>query len=166
MSRLIAFKSKIESIDSLQKKITGWKLRSRKIVFTKGCFDILHPGHIDYLEKARALGDMLFVAVNDDASVKRLKGETRPVNALESRMKMLASLACVTGVVSFTEDTPESLYCNLLPNVLVKGGDYNVEQIAGAECVLKNNGKVMTLDFLEGYSSSDIIRKIKMDKDG
>ncbi len=152
--------------EELKTVIQQAKSNKQTVVMTNGCFDILHPGHIDYLEKARALGDMLFVAVNDDASVKRLKGETRPVNALESRMKMLASLACVTGVVSFAEDTPESLYCNLLPNVLVKGGDYKVEQIAGAECVLKNNGKVMTLDFLEGYSSSDIIRKIKMDKDG
>jgi D-beta-D-heptose 7-phosphate kinase/D-beta-D-heptose 1-phosphate adenosyltransferase len=128
---------------------------------TNGCFDILHPGHIDYLEKARALGDMLFVAVNDDESVKRLKGEKRPINSLASRMKMLSSLACVTGVVAFSEDTPESLYCDLLPDVLVKGGDYSIDQIAGADCVLKNNGKVMALDFVDGYSSSQIINKIK-----
>jgi D-beta-D-heptose 7-phosphate kinase/D-beta-D-heptose 1-phosphate adenosyltransferase len=134
---------------------------SLTVVMTNGCFDILHPGHIDYLEKARALGDMLFVAVNDDESVKRLKGEKRPINPLQSRMKMLSALACVTGVVSFSDDTPETLYCHLLPDVLVKGGDYEVHQIAGAECVLKNNGKVMALDFLEGYSSSEVIKKIK-----
>ena len=134
---------------------------SLTIVMTNGCFDILHPGHIDYLEKARALGDMLFVAVNDDESVKRLKGDSRPINPLDSRMKMLAALACVNGVVAFSDDTPESLYCHLLPDILVKGGDYEVHQIAGAECVLKNNGKVMALDFLEGYSSSEIIKKIK-----
>ena len=134
---------------------------SLTIVMTNGCFDILHPGHIDYLEKARALGDMLFVAVNDDESVKRLKGDSRPINPLDSRMKMLAALACVNGVVAFSDDTPETLYCHLLPDILVKGGDYEVHQIAGAECVLKNNGKVMALDFLEGYSSSEIIKKIK-----
>jgi D-beta-D-heptose 7-phosphate kinase/D-beta-D-heptose 1-phosphate adenosyltransferase len=134
---------------------------SLTVVMTNGCFDILHPGHIDYLEKARALGDMLFVAVNDDESVKRLKGDTRPINPLNSRMQMLAALACVNGVVSFSDDTPEALYCHLLPDVLVKGGDYEVHQIAGAECILKNNGKVMALDFLEGYSSSDVIKKIK-----
>jgi D-beta-D-heptose 7-phosphate kinase/D-beta-D-heptose 1-phosphate adenosyltransferase len=134
---------------------------SLTVVMTNGCFDILHPGHIDYLEKARALGDMLFVAVNDDESVKRLKGDSRPINPVDSRMKMLAALACVNGVVSFSDDTPETLYCHLLPDVLVKGGDYEVHQIAGAECVLKNNGKVMVLDFLEGYSSSEIIKKIK-----
>ena len=134
---------------------------SLTVVMTNGCFDILHPGHIDYLEKARALGDMLFVAVNDDESVKRLKGDSRPINPVDSRMKMLAALACVNGVVSFSDDTPETLYCHLLPDVLVKGGDYEVHQIAGAECVLKNNGKVMALDFLEGYSSSEIIKKIK-----
>jgi D-beta-D-heptose 7-phosphate kinase/D-beta-D-heptose 1-phosphate adenosyltransferase len=134
---------------------------SLSVVMTNGCFDILHPGHIDYLEKARALGDMLFVAVNDDESVKRLKGDKRPINDLHSRLKMLSSLGCVTGVVSFSEDTPESLYCELLPDILVKGGDYELHQIAGAECVLKNNGKVLALDFLEGYSSSNIIHKIK-----
>lgn len=135
--------------------------QSLKVVMTNGCFDILHPGHIDYLEKARALGDMLFVAVNDDESVRRLKGEKRPINALESRLKMLSSLACVTGVVAFSEDTPESLYCHLLPDVLVKGGDYEISQIAGAECVLKNKGQVLALEFLEGYSSTAIIEKIQ-----
>ena len=128
---------------------------------TNGCFDILHPGHIDYLEKARALGDMLFVAVNDDESVKRLKGDKRPINDLQSRLRMLSSLACENGVVSFSEDTPVTLYCELLPDIFVKGGDYELHQIAGAECVLKNNGKVLALDFLEGYSSSSIIHKIK-----
>ena len=141
--------------------ITKAQSESLTVVMTNGCFDILHPGHIDYLEKARALGDMLFVAVNDDESVKRLKGDSRPINPVDSRLKMLAALACVNGVVSFSDDTPETLYCHLLPDVLVKGGDYEVHQIAGAECVLKNNGKVMALDFLEGYSSSEIIQKIK-----
>jgi D-beta-D-heptose 7-phosphate kinase/D-beta-D-heptose 1-phosphate adenosyltransferase len=145
----------------LKRLITKAKSKSQTVVMTNGCFDILHPGHIDYLEKARALGDMLFVAVNDDESVKRLKGEKRPINDLQSRLRMLSSLACVNGVVSFSEDTPETLYCELLPDILVKGGDYELHQIAGAECVLKNNGKVLALDFLEGYSSSNIIHKIK-----
>ncbi|NDH67909.1 MAG: bifunctional D-glycero-beta-D-manno-heptose-7-phosphate kinase/D-glycero-beta-D-manno-heptose 1-phosphate adenylyltransferase HldE, partial [Gammaproteobacteria bacterium] len=137
------------------------KSNALKVVMTNGCFDILHPGHIDYLEKARALGDMLFVAVNDDESVKRLKGEKRPINSLASRLKMLSSLACVTGVVPFSEDTPETLYCHLLPDILVKGGDYHISQIAGADCVLKNKGQVLTLDFLEGYSSTAIVEKIQ-----
>lgn len=151
----------IHTASELKRIITKAQSESRTVVMTNGCFDILHPGHIDYLEKARALGDMLFVAVNDDESVKRLKGDKRPINDLHSRLKMLSSLGCVTGVVSFSEDTPESLYCELLPDILVKGGDYELHQIAGAECVLKNNGKVLALDFLEGYSSSNIIHKIK-----
>ena len=151
----------IYTVSQLKLIIHKAQSESLSVVMTNGCFDILHPGHIDYLEKARALGDMLFVAVNDDESVKRLKGEKRPINSLASRMKMLSSLACVTGVVAFSEDTPESLYCDLLPDVLVKGGDYSIDQIAGADCVVKNNGKVMALDFVDGYSSSQIINKIK-----
>jgi D-beta-D-heptose 7-phosphate kinase/D-beta-D-heptose 1-phosphate adenosyltransferase len=151
----------IHTASELKRIITKAKSESQTVVMTNGCFDILHPGHIDYLEKARALGDMLFVAVNDDESVRRLKGDKRPINDLQSRLRMLSSLACVNGVVSFSEDTPETLYCELLPDILVKGGDYELHQIAGAACVLKNNGKVLALDFLEGYSSSNIIHKIK-----
>ena len=128
---------------------------------TNGCFDILHPGHIDYLEKARALGDMLFVAVNDDDSVRRLKGDGRPVNPLSTRLRMLSALACVNGVVAFSEDTPERLYCHLLPNVLVKGGDYASDQVAGGACVTAAGGEVVILEFLTGHSTTRLIEKIQ-----
>jgi D-beta-D-heptose 7-phosphate kinase/D-beta-D-heptose 1-phosphate adenosyltransferase len=132
-----------------------------RIVMTNGCFDILHPGHIDYLEKARAMGDRLIVAVNDDTSVKRLKGANRPVNPLATRMRMLAALGCVDWVVPFSEDTPERLYCQLLPDVLVKGGDYTEEQVAGGDCVKAAGGKVQILDFLSGHSTSELIKRIQ-----
>jgi D-beta-D-heptose 7-phosphate kinase/D-beta-D-heptose 1-phosphate adenosyltransferase len=132
-----------------------------RIVMTNGCFDILHPGHIDYLEKARALGDRLVVAVNDDASVRRLKGAARPINPLATRLRMLSALACVDWVVPFAEDTPERLYCALRPDVLVKGGDYTEDQVAGGECVKAAGGRVQILDFLPGHSTSAVIAKIK-----
>ena len=135
--------------------------RGERLVMTNGCFDILHPGHIDYLEKARALGDRLIVAVNDDASVRRLKGPQRPINALATRLRMLAALACVDWVVAFSEDTPEALICKLLPDVLVKGGDYVEAQIAGATCVRAAGGTVQVLDFLHGHSTTDLITKIQ-----
>ena len=164
LNKQVGFHSTSKSVyseESLKQRIVQAKSESLTVVMTNGCFDLLHPGHVDYLEKAKALGDLLFVAVNDDASVRRLKGDARPINPLSTRMKMLVSLACVDGVVSFVEDTPERLYCNLLPNVLVKGGDYTPDQIAGADCVLRNQGKVMTLGFVDGHSSTEIIQKIK-----
>lgn len=136
------------------------RARGETVVMTNGCFDILHPGHITYLEEAAALGDHLVVAVNDDDSVARLKGEGRPINALQDRMHMLAALSCVDWVVAFSEDTPERLMCHVLPNVLVKGGDYQLEEIAGHDCVVKNGGEVRVLGFREGYSSTDIIQRI------
>jgi D-beta-D-heptose 7-phosphate kinase/D-beta-D-heptose 1-phosphate adenosyltransferase len=135
--------------------------KGERIVMTNGCFDILHPGHIDYLEKAKALGDRLVVAVNDDSSVRRLKGESRPINTLSTRMRMLSALACVDWVVPFKEDTPNRLYCKLLPDVLVKGGDYTEDQVAGAECVKAAGGQVQILDFLDGHSTSALITKIR-----
>jgi rfaE bifunctional protein nucleotidyltransferase chain/domain len=137
--------------------ITKAQSESLTVVMTNGCFDILHPGHIDYLEKARALGDMLFVAVNDDESVKRLKGEKRPINSLQSRMKMLSALACVTGVVSFSDDTPESLYCHLLPDVLVKGGDWPVEKIVGYREVMDWGGQVHSIPFIHQTSTTALL---------
>lgn len=136
------------------------RARGETVVMTNGCFDLLHPGHITYLEEAAALGDHLIVAVNDDDSVTRLKGEGRPINALEDRMHMLAALSCVDWVVPFSEDTPQRLMCHVLPNVLVKGGDYQPEQIAGHDCVVDNGGEVRVLSFKEGYSSTDIIQRI------
>ena len=131
-----------------------------KVVMTNGCFDILHPGHVSYLQQAGKLGDRLIIAVNDDASVKRLKGESRPINSIEPRMAVLAGLECVDWVVSFAEDTPERLICNILPDVLVKGGDYQASEIAGGECVIEHGGEVKVLGFIEGHSTSDIIKSI------
>lgn len=131
------------------------------VVMTNGCFDILHPGHIEYLEKARALGDRLIVAVNDDDSVRRLKGPARPVNSLVHRMRMLAALACVDWVVPFSEDTPARLIGNVLPDILVKGGDYRTDQIAGADHVVKAGGQVCVLGFVAGHSTTGLIDKIK-----
>ncbi|NOX91427.1 MAG: bifunctional D-glycero-beta-D-manno-heptose-7-phosphate kinase/D-glycero-beta-D-manno-heptose 1-phosphate adenylyltransferase HldE [Gammaproteobacteria bacterium] len=136
------------------------RARGETVVMTNGCFDLLHPGHITYLEEAAALGDHLIVAVNDDDSVKKLKGERRPVNRLADRMHMLAALSCVDWVVPFSEDTPEQLICHVAPNVLVKGGDYRPEQIAGHDCVVDNGGEVKVLSFKAGYSSTDIIQRI------
>lgn len=137
------------------------KARGEKIVMTNGCFDILHPGHVSYLENARKLGDRLIVAVNTDASVKRLKGESRPINDLEARMAVLAGLASVDWVVPFDEDTPQRLIGEILPNLLVKGGDYKVEEIAGHKEVLANGGEVRVLNFENGCSTTNVIKKIQ-----
>jgi D-beta-D-heptose 7-phosphate kinase/D-beta-D-heptose 1-phosphate adenosyltransferase len=131
------------------------------IVMTNGCFDFLHAGHVAYLEEAKSLGDRLIVAVNDDESVRRLKGDDRPVNALQDRMAVLAGLAAVDWVVPFSEDTPARLIQAMLPDVLVKGGDYRPDAIAGAKDVLKNGGEVRVLAFREGHSSSNIIDKLR-----
>lgn len=147
--------------DELKAKIADARAKGERIVMTNGCFDILHLGHIDYLEKARELGGRLIVAVNDDASVVRLKGMGRPVNTLATRMRMLSALASVDWVVPFTEDTPERLICKLLPDVLVKGGDYTQDQIAGGACVKASGGDVIVLDFLQGHSTTELINKIR-----
>lgn len=147
--------------EDLMAKVSQCKAQGEKVVFTNGCFDLLHNGHITYLNEAAHLGDKLIVAVNDDASVVKLKGDKRPINSLSDRMAMLAALRCVDWVVSFSEDTPQRLIGRLLPDVLVKGGDYKVSEIAGAEKVEKNGGQVKVLSFKEGYSSTDMIERIK-----
>ena len=137
------------------------KANGEKIIMTNGCFDILHIGHVTYLEQAKALGDRLCVAVNSDESVKKLKGDARPINGLQERMALLAALSCVDWVVPFWEDTPERLYCELLPDVIVKGGDYTPEQVAGGDCVIKAGGAVKILPFVEGQSTTSIINRSK-----
>ena len=132
----------------------------QRIVMTNGCFDLIHPGHVRYLQQARALGDVLVVAVNDDDSVRRLKGESRPVNTLDDRMAVLGALGAVDFVVCFSEDTPARLIEALAPDVLVKGGDYAVEQIAGHESVLAGGGDVRILDFVDGHSTSGLIERL------
>ncbi len=135
--------------------------RGERVIMTNGCFDILHAGHVAYLEEAKSLGDRLIVAVNDDASVRRLKGDSRPINVLEDRLLVLAGLAAVDWVIPFSGDTPASLIAEVLPDVLVKGGDYKPDDIAGAKDVLKNGGEVRVLAFRDGHSSSRIIDKLR-----
>jgi len=141
---------------------TAAKANGEKVVATNGCFDILHPGHVRYLQQAKTLGDRLIVLVNSDDSVKRLKGPERPVNNLEHRMEMLAALECVDWVAAFEQDTPEEVIAQLLPDVLVKGGDYtDITSIAGHASVLAAGGEVKILSFIEGHSTTGIIRTIK-----
>ena len=151
----------IVSEAELSKVFARAKAHDEKIVMTNGCFDLLHVGHVTYLEQAKALGDRLCVAVNSDESVKRLKGELRPINGVQERMAVLAALACVDWVVEFTEETPERLYCNLLPDIIVKGGDYRSDQVVGGDCVIKAGGEVKILQFVDGQSTTSMINKAR-----
>ena len=152
--------SKIYEADQLVKKVDSWKKKGQRIVFTNGCFDILHAGHIKYLEAAAQKGDRLIVAVNSDKSVTKLKGPDRPINVLASRLYLVASLQCVDAVCAFSEDTPINVIEMLKPDVLVKGGDYKIEDIVGAKEVLSNGGQVEVIPFVEGYSTTKIESKI------
>jgi rfaE bifunctional protein nucleotidyltransferase chain/domain len=153
---------KIISLSSLLKKLKANP--SQKVVFTNGCFDILHAGHVTYLEKAKSKGDILIVALNTDESTRRLKGPTRPINTLVDRMKVVAALESVSYVISFGEETPIQLIRKILPDLLVKGGDYEIKKIVGYSEVISNGGKVLTIPFLKGRSSSSIINKISKKK--
>ena len=139
----------------------AWAEQGHKVVFTNGCFDLLHPGHIQYLNDAKALGDKLVIGLNEDDSIARLKGSSRPINPLKDRAAMLVGLKAVDAVVAFAEDTPQQLIALLLPDVLVKGGDYKPDDIVGAKEVREHGGEVVVVPFLEGYSSSKLIEKIK-----
>lgn len=143
-----------------KKQIEKWKNEGKKIVFTNGCFDIVHAGHVDYLEKAKNFGDVLIVGLNSDESVRRLKGENRPINPQEYRKKVLQALKPVDLVIIFDEDTPERLIKEVKPDVLVKGGDYTIDNIVGADFVMSYGGKVFTIDFVYDVSTSKIIKKI------
>ena len=147
-------------VDTLIALVDEARSRNERVIMTNGCFDVLHAGHVSYLEEAKSLGDRLVVAVNDDDSVRRLKGESRPVNALEDRLLVLAGLAAVDWVVPFSEDTPAKLIAAVSPDVLVKGGDYEPDEIAGAKEVLRNGGEVRVLAFRDGHSSSRIIDRL------
>lgn len=151
-----------QSIDQLQFENRN---RNKTLVMTNGCFDILHKGHVKYLEKAKSFGDHLIVLVNDDKSVSKLKGLSRPINTLTDRVDMLLALESVDAVISFSEDTPEKLYELIKPDVLVKGADYKENEIAGADIVVSNGGKIKLVEFVEGVSTSTIIKKIKKDKE-
>lgn len=154
-------KQKIVSQDQALKNIKAWREKNKKIVFTNGCFDIIHPGHIDYLSQARDIGDILVLGLNTDQSVKRLnKGSNRPINNERTRAYVLAGLASVDLIVFFDEETPYNLIKLLQPNVLVKGKDYEVEKIIGFDILKENGGEVITIPFLDGYSTSSLIKKI------
>lgn len=145
----------------LSRRRCGWRTYSQKTVFTNGVFDLVHPGHLTYLAQAAGLGQRLIVGVNTDESVKRLKGNSRPIMPLAARMQLLAGLFYVDGVIAFDEDTPLELIKTLKPDVLVKGGDYQVEQIVGYEEVLSWGGEVTTIPFVEGHSSTGIIDRLR-----
>ena len=154
-------KSKILTPESLADQVNKWREMQMKIVFTNGCFDILHPGHIDYLSKAAELGDVLLVGLNSDSSVKKLKGNNRPIQTEKARASLLSALAFVSGVVVFDKDTPQRLIEEVKPDVLVKGNDYTIETTVGADFVIKNGGNVIHIPILKGYSTSGIESKIK-----
>ena len=160
MSHYQKIKDKIFELDKLVKLVNQWKLNKETIVFTNGCFDIIHQGHIDYLSKAADLGNHLIIGVNSDSSVSALKGIHRPIQDEYSRLAILASMEFVDAVVLFNEDTPLQLISQIIPDILVKGSDYSPEEIVGYSVVVSNGGKVATLDFLEGYSTSSIEQKI------
>jgi rfaE bifunctional protein nucleotidyltransferase chain/domain len=144
---------------TLQDELRYWNANNKKIVFTNGCFDILHRGHIEYLCEAKEMGDILIVGLNSDNSVRRLKGEHRPINDQMSRALILASLLFVDAVVIFDEETPLNLIKTVNPNILVKGGDYKEEDIVGYDFVKENNGEIVTINFVPGFSTTNIIKK-------
>jgi D-beta-D-heptose 7-phosphate kinase/D-beta-D-heptose 1-phosphate adenosyltransferase len=153
---------KIFTSAQIVQRAAQWRLHSKKIAFTNGVFDILHQGHIFSLSQAAKEADFLIVGLNSDPSVKRLKGETRPINNQDARALLLASLVMVDAVVIFEEDTPLELIKSIIPDVLVKGGDYTVEQIAGAKEVIESGGKVVINQILKEYSTTSIIEKLKI----
>lgn len=153
--------SKIKTIEAAAAFVRIAKNEGKQVVFTNGCFDILHYGHLYYLTEARELGDMLVVGLNSKESVQRLKGNHRPINDDETRTHLLAALHCVDVVVEFVEDTPFKLISQIQPDILVKGGDYKIEEIVGADIVQESGGVVKTLAFVEGYSTTNIEQKIK-----
>lgn len=154
-------KHKIISKDEALKKTEALKKENKRIVFTNGCFDILHPGHVDYLSQARDLGDFMVLGLNTDHSVRLLnKAPNRPINNEMTRATVLAGLACIDAIVFFDEGTPLELISYLKPNVLVKGNDYKVEQIVGYDVVKANGGEIITIPLLEGFSTTALIKKI------
>lgn len=153
--------SKIITTDQVEQSALNWKKKYNQIVFTNGCFDLLHYGHIRYLAAARSLGDFLIVGINSSASVARLKGKHRPINDDLTRQYLMASLAFVDAVIEFEEDTPLRLIKQICPHILVKGGDWEPAQIVGADFVLEHGGLVRSLAFVEGYSTTNIEQKIK-----
>jgi D-glycero-beta-D-manno-heptose 1-phosphate adenylyltransferase len=162
MNHIDTIREKIyEGFGPFTEALKRWKGSGDKVVFTNGCFDLVHRGHIDYLAKAASLGDRLIIGLNSDQSVNRLKGTGRPLMDQDSRAFLLAALFFVDAVVFFYEDTPEKLIGSVLPHFLVKGSDYEISEIAGHEAVLANGGVVETIDLVPGFSTSDILQRIK-----
>jgi rfaE bifunctional protein nucleotidyltransferase chain/domain len=160
MEKTEIIKSKILNKDELKRNLTFWRFKNNKIVFTNGCFDVLHQGHIEYLAQARDKGDVLVVGLNTDASVRRLKGANRPVNPQEARAMVLASLFFVDAVVFFDEDTPYELIKTIQPDVLIKGADYNAKEIVGYDIVTAKGGIVEIIELVEGFSTTGIIERM------
>jgi len=154
------YRDKIKPLEELRELCRNWKEAGETIVFTNGCFDLLHPGHVRYLEKARALGDRLIVGLNSDQSVARIKGPNRPIMDERSRAEVLAALSFPSAIVIFEQDTPYRVIEELQPHVLVKGGDWAPHELVGAEIVQKAGGKVEVIPYLEGFSTTSIISKI------
>ena len=153
---------KLHTCESLERWLNIWRFQGKKIVFTNGCFDILHRGHVDYLTRARDLGDVLVLGLNSDASVKRLgKSPERPINTEDSRAAVLGGLECIDAIVVFDEDTPYELIRYVQPDVLVKGSDYKAEDIVGYDIVKAKGGEVMTIPFVQGFSTTGLIEKLK-----
>lgn len=160
MTQIEQIKRKIVCRKDLKKLILKWRNANERIVFTNGCFDLLHLGHVDYLAKAKDLGERLIIGVNTDSSVKRLKGEHRPLQDENSRLHILAALQSVDAVVLFDEDTPYELIKEIEPDILVKGADYKIENIVGYDIVVSRGGSVQTIEFIEGYSTTLIEKRI------
>lgn len=156
-----SYRDKIVTLDQLLTRSKEWKQDGATIIFTNGCFDILHLGHIEYLEQAARLGDVLVVGLNSQGSVNRIKGPFRPIQDEQSRAAVLSSLGCIDAVCIFEQDTPEDLIRALTPDVLVKGGDWLPEQIIGADWVTGHGGKVISIPYVPGYSTTRIEQKIK-----
>ena len=152
---------KVVSLSELLEIRKQWQIENCKVVFTNGCFDILHLGHIDYLEKSRAKGDKLIVALNSDDSVRRLKGAERPINNEQIRGRLMAALQFVDAVVYFEQDTPKEIIETLKPDILIKGDDYLAENIVGSDFVIANGGRVETIPLVKGFSTTNIIEKIR-----
>ena len=161
MSYLEKINDKIISLEALKLRVENWKSSSEKIVFTNGCFDILHRGHIDVLAKTADLGDKLIIGLNSDSSIRKLKEDNRPIVDEKSRALLLAAFSFVDAIVLFSEQTPFNLITDIKPDILAKGGDYKIEEIVGHEVVQQNGGEVITIPLTEGFSSTNIIDKIQ-----
>lgn len=161
MEKLNILQHKVKTLPELLRQVNIWRLEGKKIVFTNGCFDILHKGHVTLLAQAAEQGNVLIVGLNSDASVKRLKGPERPINDAAARALVLASQLFIDAVVLFEEDTPAKLIKAIRPDVLVKGGDYSADQVVGADTVLQNGGKVSIIPLLDGFSTTHLIKQMQ-----